>query len=165
MNKTTTDSPDIRLYCSFWLGEHWFGIDALAVREVSAQAVFTPIPFAPASVRGFVNLRGQLYLVLNMRGLLGMLSSASTTEGHLIVFKPAVGESFAVYVDRIGDIVEVRDDQIDRPRGDAQESDDLVVSEVRAIGLISGVAKLDAGLLTIVDPRRFLPALMERVTV
>ncbi len=161
----TKDSPDIRLYCSFWLGEHWFGIDALSVREVSAQAVFTPIPFAPASVRGFVNLRGQLYLVLNMRGLLGMLPSASATEGHLIVFKPTAGESFAVYVDRIGDIVEVRDGQIDRPRENGGELEALASSEPPAAGLTSGVVKLDSGLMTIVDPRRFLPALLERVTV
>jgi purine-binding chemotaxis protein CheW len=165
MNEPSTDSPDRKLFCSFWLGEQWFGIDALLVKEVSAQAAFTPIPLAPAAVRGYVNLRGQLYLALDMRGLLGLPAASPQTEGHLIVFKPAAGESFAVYVDRIGHIVEVEEGQIDQPKDEDGESGTLISFELRFAGLISGVAKLDTGLMTVVDPHRFLPALLHGTNV
>jgi purine-binding chemotaxis protein CheW len=165
MNEPVRNSPDARLYCSFWLGDHWFGIDALSVREVSTQTAFTPIPLAPAAVRGYVNLRGQLHLALDMRELLGMPSAGCRSDGHLIVFKQTIGDSFAVYVDRIGDIVAVRESQIDRPKDDEGEPDAPASAEPRSTGLISGVAKLDTGLMTVVDPRRFLPALAQGANV
>ncbi|MGE0758773.1 MAG: chemotaxis protein CheW [Pirellulaceae bacterium] len=143
------------VYCTFCLGERWFGVDARWVKEISTQSAFTPILHAPAVVQGFVNLRGHLFLVLNLRDLLAPEAIPHAGPGQLIVFKPAAGESFALYVDRVGDIAHFPAEDMDVSRSE----EDVAVrqgSGTRLVELVAGVAKRSEGLVTIVDPRQFL---------
>lgn len=137
------------LYCTFRLAEHLFGVPILDVKEVNAATDFTPIPHAPAEVRGYVNLRGSIFLVLDLRLLLGLERDEVTADSRLVLFKPAVGESFAVLVGSIGDIARLDGDRIerDRPRDNLRGN------------LIVGVGKLDDELLILLEPRRFLKAI------
>lgn len=150
---------DRRLCCTFWLGAYRFGIDAVAIREIRAHTACTPIPLAPPAVRGYVNLRGHLYLALDLRSLIDMPASAARAEGYLIVFQAAVGASLAVCVDRIGGTVEIRQEEIDRPRDGGGDTGAASWSAASVQDLLEGVARLDDGLLTILEPRRLLPAL------
>ena len=44
--------------CAFWLGEHCYGLQTALVGEVVTVDALTPVPLAPAPVRGLFNLRG-----------------------------------------------------------------------------------------------------------
>jgi purine-binding chemotaxis protein CheW len=44
--------------CGFWLGNQCFAIPASVVGEVVPVEALTPVPLAPAAVRGLFNLRG-----------------------------------------------------------------------------------------------------------
>lgn len=152
---------DHRLFCSFWLGRNRFGVDVAAIREISAHTACTPVPLAPVAVRGYVNLRGHLYLVLDLRSLLSLPATEQSATGYLIVFQPRVGDALAVYVDRIGDIVGIKEDQVDRPG----EASGETVAAGGGADLVEGVARLDDGLLTILQPRRFLSAMIRESNV
>jgi purine-binding chemotaxis protein CheW len=135
---------DEQRFVSFRLGGKLFGIDIRQVKEVSTPPPMTPVPLAPAAVRGYVNLRGHVHLVLDLNRVLGAGATELGPDTRLVLFKPALGDPFGVLVDRIGDIVSLHPDQVEA--GDEEDG-----------GLVRGIGKLDGELLVLVDARRLLP--------
>jgi purine-binding chemotaxis protein CheW len=144
------------LYCTFRAAGRLFGVPILDVKEVTAEAECTRIPHAPDEVLGFVNIRGNIFLALDLRKLLALTGDASTSNRHLVIFKPGVGPAFGVMVDEIQEIVTVSTDQMEAFPGADREFDDGDRAE-----LVSQVCKLPTELLVVLEPRRFLP-LIER---
>jgi purine-binding chemotaxis protein CheW len=138
-----------RLYCTFRLAGRLFGVDVAAVKEVNTHTALTPVPHAPAAVSGLVNLRGQLHLILDLRRLLGLGPAPVTPDSRLVILKPAVGESFGVLVDAVGEVVRVPAGQTESYRAD---------DPARAGGLVTGVGKIEGDLVVIVDPYPLLEA-------
>jgi purine-binding chemotaxis protein CheW len=147
-------------YCTFVLAGLWFGVRAELVSEVHVQFPLTSIPGAPAAVRGYVNLRGQLHLVLSGRRLLLNDSDRGPADGSLVVFQSTLDEAFALEVDQAGDVVEVSSPMIDAPQPPGGSGGSESFRNVRS-ALISGYAKLDSCLVTLIDPRRLLWAAFE----
>jgi purine-binding chemotaxis protein CheW len=137
------------LYCTFRLAGRLFGVDVRTVKEVNTRTAVAPVPLAPPAVRGLVNLRGQLHLVLDLRQLLGLGAAAGTPDSRLVIFKPAVGEAFGVLVDAVGDVVRLTADRTERYAAD---------DPARRGGLMTGVGTIEGDLMVIVDPYRLLDA-------
>jgi purine-binding chemotaxis protein CheW len=158
---TPITAPTIRHFCTFRLAGQLFGFDLLTVKEVNTQTLITPVPHAPASVRGYLNLRGNAALVLDMRWLLGMGPGELTADSRLIMLKPSVGESLGVLVDQIGDIVALAAEAIENP--EHEPSSKLEASPVakHAHDLVEGIGKREAELLIIVDAKRLLGVISE----
>lgn len=140
-----------QLYCTFRLGERWFGVHVLEVREINRETTLTPVPHAPPEVRGCANLRGQVHVVLDAGRLLGLESTPLGPESRLVIFKPTVGEACGILVEAVGDIVELAADAVEAWRPERQGA-------LSGSDLIVGVGKLADGLLVILDARRLLPA-------
>ena len=144
-----------RQYCTFWISGRHFGVDILDVKEISPQVDFTPILHAPREVRGYVNIRGHIYLILDLRLILGFESQKVDKASRVVLFKSEVGEPFGVLVDSIGDILIVDEGQIENRRqenqGPPQEGE-----ERRGLDIGDGVCKLEDGLLIIVKSKRLL---------
>jgi purine-binding chemotaxis protein CheW len=148
-------------YCTFRLRDSLFGTDTHVAKEVTALPPMTPIPHAPAAVRGYVNLRGHIVLVLDLNCLLHREPTAIGPASQLVVFKPELGDAFGVLVERIGEIVELSDEQIEtRPAGKVTNSSE--VGELPEAELIRGIGKLNGELLLIIEAHKLLPCL-ERV--
>ena len=47
-------------FCTFKIGNYYFGFDVQVVQEVILRRELTPVPLAPPVVRGILNLRGQI---------------------------------------------------------------------------------------------------------
>jgi purine-binding chemotaxis protein CheW len=139
-----------RSFCTFRLGEALYGIDVNLVQSVNTLPPLTAIPHAPGSVRGYVNLRGQVHLVLDLARLLGLGTTETGTDARLVLLKPALGEPFGVLADRIGDIVTLRPEQVEERNGADKSSG-------AGVGLVEGVGKGEAELLVVLDARQFLP--------
>lgn len=149
-------ADSMRLFCTFRLDERLFGLDLLDVKEVNTETTFTPLPHAPPSVIGYVNLRGHVFLALDLRLLLGMSPTEITANSRLIIFKPAAGDSFGVIVDQLEDVARVPFDKIeDRRRKDANRPQGEERRSSRS-DIIAGVCKLDSELLMVVNPRGLL---------
>jgi purine-binding chemotaxis protein CheW len=152
-------------YCTFRLAGNLFGFDIRAVREVNTQTACTPVPQAPPEVRGCVNLRGNIVLVLDLRRLLGMEPAPVTPDSRLVVFKPAVGESFGVLVDAVGDIATVHEDLTENRHPEETARVEEETGARRAAELVRGIGKLEGELLVIVDPHKLLGAVAECVAL
>ncbi|RLC12877.1 MAG: hypothetical protein DRI57_17250 [Deltaproteobacteria bacterium] len=154
--KGVTDMPK-RQFCTFQIAERLFGVDILDVKEINLEAKFTPVFHAPKEVEGYVNIRGQIYLILNLRLLLGFEKKAVDEASRLVLFKPQVEEPFGVLVDRIGDVVDVDVTQIENhDKDDQRPSKD---GKRKSAELWDGVCKLEEGLLVVLNSRNMLKSI------
>ncbi len=155
-------SPDTqRLYCTFRLDGHLFSVDMLDVKEVTTETTSTPIAHAAKEVVGLVNIRGHVYLALDLRRLLGMPSIEMTQDSRLVLFKPSVGHAFGVVVDEISEIQTAAADLIDEF---SSHSSEFLASKLKRVDLVSAVCQLPEELLVILNPRRFLAVVEQNFT-
>ena len=146
-----TGAGAVRSFCTFRLGQRLHGIEVMHVREISPHLPMTPVPQAPPAVRGLVNLRSRIFLVLDLRPLLGMEPVPCTETTRLVILKPDIGQDVGILVEQGGDIAHVRADQIE-PTGVGAGANDP--SGERTSPLVVGVCKLESELMILVDPRR-----------
>ena len=142
-----------RMFCTFRVEDRLFGVDILDVKEVTAETTFTRVAHAPDEVLGLVNIRGHIYLALDLRRLLGLPATVVTGDSRLVLLKPSVGHAFGVVVDEISDIQTADADRIEPFTRTDHES--AAVGADRA-DLIDSVCHLDGELLVVLAPRRFL---------
>lgn len=135
---------------TFSLGDRKFGLRVGLVQEVLQAQPVTPVPLADEVVCGLVNLRGQIVTAVDLRGCLQLHRGAATGSPVNVIVRTE-GEPISLLADRVGDVVEVDDDDFASP---PESTSDL------AIELIRGAYKLKSGLLLLVD----LEAVIARVT-
>ncbi len=145
-----------RQFCTFWLANRLFGVDIIDVKEISQEMTFTPIYHAPKEVEGYVNIRGQIHLVINLRTLLGLERNQLTQNSCVILFKQSVGEPFGVLVDNIGDIVEVSNDQIEERQKTLEIANSSGFDRFDITNFIDCVSKLKENILIVLNTSHFL---------
>jgi len=147
------------LYCTFRVAGRLFGVPIRDVREVTTETTCTRVPHAPPEVAGYVNIRGHIYLALDLRRLLGLPPGTNGHHRRLVLFQQGVGTSFGVLVDEVGDIVTVEELQSEDLSTSAA---DLSIAE--RSHLVTRLCKLPDELLAVLDPRRFLPLVEQALT-
>lgn len=100
--------------CTFRLGDQAFGVDALTVQELIRHQTMTRVPQAPESVRGLINLRGQIVTAIDLRTRLGMSPLDETRQPMNVVIRSDDG-AVSLLVDQIGDVIEVNEDCFEVP--------------------------------------------------
>lgn len=120
-----------------------FGVRSADVVQVLRAATLSPLPHAPASIEGVLNLRGCLVPVLDTRRLLGLPTNQMQHTDHLIVLI-AGGQMVTLRADRATNLMRVESDQTEAAPSDAH------------VHVIEFVAKTSAGLVHVLDPQRLL---------
>ncbi|CDI02557.1 MAG: chemotaxis protein CheW [Candidatus Competibacter denitrificans] len=144
---------DQRQLCTFFLEERFFGIEVERVQEVIRYQTVTPVPLAPAVVRGLINLRGQIVTAIDLRRLLQVEDRADERLPINIVMHARQG-IFSLLVDRIGDVLEVDEDSFEHP----PDTLDGIARE-----LIRGAYKLQGRLLLVLNiAKLFSPEILHR---
>jgi len=95
-----------RLFCTFRLGGHLFGIDIAEVQEVLRSQEITRVPLAPPAVRGVINLRGRIIPAVDLRRCFEMEALQPARVPAHIVIRGAGSASASLLVDDIGDVVD-----------------------------------------------------------
>jgi purine-binding chemotaxis protein CheW len=135
-----------RQYATFEVADQLFGVDVAKVQEVLRFHEYTRVPLAPAAVGGLFNLRGQVIAAVDLRVQLG-LPPQDLAEPVMNVIVRVDDEAVSLLVDRIGEVVELTDDSIER-------TPDTLAGPTR--DLIAGTFKLDNRLMLALDVRRAL---------
>jgi purine-binding chemotaxis protein CheW len=135
-------------YCTFMLGPHRCGVEVDAVREVVRDQPITPVPLAPAAVRGLVNLRGRIVTAVDLRRCLGLEPAAPGPARTLVVLRASVGD-MSFIVDGIHDVCDLD-----------PEAFEPTPPTVQGTGreLIRGAYKLNDQLLVVLDLARTMEA-------
>jgi purine-binding chemotaxis protein CheW len=93
------------IYCSFWLGETEFAVEISYVQEVLKYPENTIRPIlAPAFLRGFVNLRGQVLPIVDLGPTLNISSDKADSTKALAIVRYH-GILVALIVDKNGSII------------------------------------------------------------
>jgi purine-binding chemotaxis protein CheW len=88
----------------FILGTEEYGVDILKVQEIRGYEKVTPIPAAPAFLKGIVNLRGVIVPVIDLRVKFSMPEPRYDATTVMIVLRVA-GRVIGIVVDAVSDVV------------------------------------------------------------
>jgi len=101
-------------FCTFYLGQYYFGITVELVQEIIRFQPITPVALAPKAVAGLINLRGQIVTAIDLRVLLGM-PVRNDDESQMNIVVQTDDGVFSLLVDRIGDSLKLDDSLSELP--------------------------------------------------
>ncbi len=128
----------------FTLAGQRYALGLSAVVRVVQMVEITPLPNAPDSVLGVINLQGRIIPVFDLRGRFGLPARDPDLNDHLIVAKTS-RRTVGLVVDEVLGIVE-------RSIGEVVPSKDVL----SGIAHVEGILKLEDGLVFIHDLEGFL---------
>jgi len=132
--------------CTFRLDGMPFGVEVHRVQEVLRHLPITRVPLASAVVAGLINLRGQIVTAIDLRRRLGLRDRPAGTEPMNVVVRHADGIA-SLLVDEIGEVIEVDEANL-------EATPSTLRGAIR--DMITGVYKLDAQLLSLLDVEQTL---------
>lgn len=101
-------------FVTFTLAGVRYGIDMLRVQEVLSGQPRTTVPLAEPSVAGFINLRGQIVLTIDLRTRLGIDAVPAVVEPMMIVVHVG-GQPISLLVDDVGEVIDVSGHRLEAP--------------------------------------------------
>jgi purine-binding chemotaxis protein CheW len=90
----------------FVLGGEEYCVDILKVQEIRGYEKVTPIPSAPAYLKGVVNLRGAIVPVIDLRVKFGMAEPRYDSFTVVVILRLA-GRVVGIVVDGVSDVVQL----------------------------------------------------------
>lgn len=133
-------------YCTFHLGEDFFGIEVARVQEILRYQEMTEVPLSGPVIRGLINLRGQIMTAVDLRERIGLPPREVDKRPINVVIRRKDG-GVSLLVDSIGDVITPAEDLAEAPP-------ENVNPRVRT--LLKGVYKLEGRLLQILDPDKLM---------
>jgi purine-binding chemotaxis protein CheW len=130
----------------FILGTEEFGVDILKVQEIRGFEKVTPIPAAPAYLKGIVNLRGVIVPVIDLRLKFAMAEARYDATTVMIVLRIA-GRVIGIVVDAVSDVVRLAPSEIKA----APQLGSVVDSTY-----LAGLATQDERMILLLDIEKFL---------
>jgi len=133
-----------RQFCTFYLNHLLFGVESQKIQEVVGYRELRPVPLAPPSVSGLMNLRGQVVIALELRKQLELPERPAGMTPVCLVVRAAEGE-VCLLADEVGNVVEVEDETF-------EPSPETLSPRLRSV--ILGVHKLEHQLMHVLDTDR-----------
>jgi len=144
--KTAQTASEVELL-SFRLAEEEYSVDIMSVREIRGWTRATPLPHAPAHVRGVINLRGTVLPVVDLSVRLGMEPVQGDARNVIIVVQ--VGSQTAgLLVNAVSDILAL-------PRSELQTPPELAADS--AHNFIEALTIVEGRMIRVLDLTAVLP--------
>lgn len=123
------------------IGEQEFAMDIRSIREIRGWIASTHLPHAPSYIKGMINLRGTVLLVIDLAERLGLVSREPNAASVVVVVESGTRVA-GLLVDAVCDIITVTDDvRQATPDTGSQSSHDyiegLIMRESRIISIVS----------------------------
>lgn len=132
---------------SFRLAEEEYSVDIMSVREIRGWTRATPLPHAPAHVRGVINLRGTVLPVVDLSVRLGMEPVQGDARNVIIVVQ--VGNQTAgLLVNAVSDILAL-------PRSELQPPPELAADAAHSF--IEALTIVEGRMIRVLDLSAVLP--------
>lgn len=144
VHETITTERQIVL---FGLDGELYGIDISDVQEIIRMESIKKVPKAPFFIEGIINLRGHVVPVINIRKRLDIGAVEQTIETRIVVVN-IEGTIIGIIVDRVEEVIRIREDSIELP------------SKVVATGdsdYIKGIARKGEQMVILLNLRGLLP--------
>jgi purine-binding chemotaxis protein CheW len=110
-NEPRTGTSDTHQFLTFALGQEEYGVEILKIQEIKGFSSVTPLPNAPAYVKGVLNLRGTIVPIVDLRKKFH-LPEVELTQFTVIVVVQVLGKTLGFVVDAVSDVLTVTGDAI-----------------------------------------------------
>jgi purine-binding chemotaxis protein CheW len=108
---TKTARETMHQFLTFALGQEEYGVEILKIQEIKGFSQVTPLPNAPAYVKGVLNLRGTIVPIVDLRKKFH-LPDVELTQFTVIVVVQVLGKTLGFVVDAVSDVLTVTGDAI-----------------------------------------------------
>lgn len=136
---------------TFYVGNALLGVDIGVVQEINRNMMLTRVPDASPSVRGVMNLRGEVVTVLDLRILLGLPQTTGSNASRNLIIKRD-GELIGIWVDRVADILSINMQDV----SPAPSNLDGIQAK-----FVKGVYQLPDSLVMLLDHRELINASLQ----
>ena len=131
-----------------------FAIDIMAVREIRGWVVSTPLPHAPAYVKGMVNLRGMVMPIVSLADRL-RLATGEPGPSSVVVVVECQGRIVGLLVDAVSDILKI-DPNLIQPSPD--------VGSPASVKVVRGLVIIETTIVSILSIPDIMPDLTAALT-
>jgi purine-binding chemotaxis protein CheW len=139
-------AADAVQFISFAIGEEYYGVDIMAVREIKDWTAIRHLPNQPDYVRGMCNLRGVFIPIVDLRCRFGQ-GLTEPTPLHVFIIVQIGRQQVGLLADRVSDIVSVERASI-KPVP--------AVDDTAGHGFLSGLVTVEAATIGLIDLDRIL---------
>jgi purine-binding chemotaxis protein CheW len=148
-NRQGPRSTAAERYVTFLVAGEVYAVPALSVREVIRWVPPARVPHAGPSVKGVINLRGEIVTVLDLRMRLDLPSAEPTERTCIVVVtlqRGAVRHQAGLIVDTALDVTRIAD-------ADVQNRSGAAATERHDV---TGVARTKSGITMVLDVERLV---------
>ncbi len=140
---TRERTTDVQL-CTFTVGHLLCGVSVLDVQEVLRERELTTVPLASRSVRGLLNLRGEVVTAIDLRSRLGLPDRDADESSAHVIIRSDDEDPVSLLVDAVEDVVTLAASSLEPPP-------QTLIEPARTY--ISGVHQLEGRLLLVLDAK------------
>ena len=133
-----------KLLATFWVGHAHLAIDAHYVQEVLVNQPMVRVPRTEPSIRGLINLRGQVVTAIGLADRLGIHQPEDHYPPFCVVVRTDDGP-VSLLVDSVGGVLNTEELRCDPPPDTLDEAMQY---------LVTGVHQLEGDLLLVLDVAR-----------
>ncbi len=153
---TNTDSHFSEIagkYLTFFLGGETYGIPVLKVREIISLLPITPVPQAPAYMKGVINLRGKVIPVVDLRTKFSLPEVEPTSNTCIVVVQV---QGLEAQIKLIGTIVDTVEEVANITASDIEPTPDF--GGAISVQYIRGMAKIKGSVKSLLDIDKIIAA-------
>jgi purine-binding chemotaxis protein CheW len=144
--QATATRENTREVLVFILGTEEYGVDILKVQEIRGYEKVTPIPAAPAYLKGIVNLRGVIVPLVDMRVRFGLAEPRYDSTTVVVILRVA-GRIIGLVVDAVSDVVHLAPNDVKEAPG---------LGSVVDSSFLAGLATRDDRMILLLDIEKLL---------
>ncbi|MBP1909158.1 chemotaxis protein CheW [Methanolobus bombayensis] len=133
---------DLHQLVIFNLGVEEFGVNIMQVQEIIRLPDVTRIPRSPEYVKGVINLRGKIIVVMDLDKRFGMNETEMTDESRIVVVD-INGTIIGLVVDSVSEVIRLKDSNI-------EQTPEIITQKINA-EYLKGVGKMDERLLILLN--------------
>lgn len=132
----------------FQLGGEEFGVDIMSVQEIIKMTNITRIPQAPPYVRGVINLRGKIIVVVDLDMRLDITGKEEADENSRIIVVEINDLVVGMMVDSVSEVMRL-------PKSNIEPAPPVIAAKIGA-EYLQGVGKVGDRLLILLDLKKVL---------
>jgi chemotaxis signal transduction protein len=133
----------------FRLGQEEYGIDIASVESIIRREALTPVPYAPPSMVGVINLRGRIVPVVDLALRFGLPEREPSPLSRIVIVQ-IDGHLMGLTVDAAMEVKSV-------PRGSVEPTPETVSSQAMRDAVL-GVARFDERLIVLIRVEQVVPS-------
>ena len=109
------NSFDLTQYLTFHLAGEEYAVGILQIREIITYGTLTKVPHTPPSIRGVINLRGNVVPVVDLGRKFGLTASPVTDRTCIVIVEANINENrtvMGVIADSVSQVVNMSESDI-----------------------------------------------------